>query len=127
MIWGLYHGALLAGHRRLEGLPVRLPRVLQVALMFVLVTVGWVFFRLTGGADIADMLGAMAGLNGAGELVGGLLPYLAAAGALMWGVKEEWRWNLREWSPARTAAVGAVAGIVLVLMNTTQKFIYFQF
>ena len=55
------------------------------------------------------------------------MPYLLLAGALMWGVREEWRWNLREWGPWRTAAAGGLAGIVLVLMNTTQKFIYFQF
>ena len=126
-VWGLYHGTLLFGHRRLESLPFRPPRVVQVALMFVLVTIGWVFFRLTSTGDIVDMLAAMAGLSGGGEVVGSLLPYLAAAGILMWGVPEEWRWNLREWGPARTAAVGAVAGLALVLMNTTQKFIYFQF
>jgi alginate O-acetyltransferase complex protein AlgI len=127
MVWGLFHGTLLFGHRRLERVPIRLPRVVQIALMFVLVTIGWVFFRLTSTGDIFDTLRAMAGLNGGGTAIAALVPYLLVAGVLMWGVPEEWRWNLREWSPRRAAAVGALAGAVLVLMNTTQKFIYFQF
>ena len=127
LVWGLWHGTLLFGHRRVAGLPLRLPRAAAIAITFVLVTIGWVFFRLTSAGDIFDMLAAMAGLNGAGSLLGGLLPYLAVAGILMWGVPEEWRWNLREWGPRRAAAVGALGGLVLVLMNTTQKFIYFQF
>jgi alginate O-acetyltransferase complex protein AlgI len=127
LVWGLWHGLLLVGHRHAQRLPFRPPRFVAVATTFVLVVVGWVFFRLTSTADILDMLGAMAGLNGAGTVLRPLVPYLLLAGVLMWCVPEEWRWSLRSWGPRRTAAVGALAGIVLVLMNTTQKFIYFQF
>jgi alginate O-acetyltransferase complex protein AlgI len=127
VVWGLWHGTLLLGHRRAQALSFRPPRVVAVAITFVLVVIGWVFFRLTSTGDILDMLAAMAGLNGAGTIIGSLVPYLAVASILMWGVPEEWRWNLRAWGPGRTALVGALTGIVLVLMNTTQKFIYFQF
>lgn len=127
VVWGLWHGTLLFGHRRAQQLPFRPPRVVGVAITFLLVVVGWVFFRLTSTADIVDMLGAMAGLHGGGTVIRSLVPYLLVAGVLMWAVPEEWRWNLREWGARRTALVGALAGLVLVLMNTTQKFIYFQF
>ena len=59
MLWGAYHGALLALERMngKRGFGWRLPRVFQVGLTFVLVMFGWVLFRSptmdgepTGGA-----------------------------------------------------------------------------
>jgi alginate O-acetyltransferase complex protein AlgI len=127
VVWGLWHGMLLFVHRRLEGLPIRVGRPVAIAITFVLVTIGWVFFRMTSGAEIVTVLSAMAGLQGLGDLVVGLLPYLLVAGALMWGVPEEWRWELPTWRPRRIAALGVVTALAIVSLNVTQKFLYFQF
>ncbi len=63
LLWGAYHGLLLAGHKALKGV-WRLPdflkgssviKVANIAVMFVLVVIGFAIFR----ADSLDTLGAM--------------------------------------------------------------------
>ncbi len=127
VVWGLWHGLLLFGHRRLQGLPIRLNRVVAVVLTFFLVTVGWAFFRLRTTGDILDMLLAMGGGHGLGHPLRAVIPYLLVAGALMWGLPEEWSWRLPSWGTKRIAVVGVLTAAVIVSMNATQKFIYFQF
>ncbi len=63
LLWGAYHGLLLAGHKALKGvwqLPDFLKgssviKVANIAVMFVLVVIGFAIFR----ADSLDTLGAM--------------------------------------------------------------------
>lgn len=127
LLWGLYHGVLLVVHRRLEALPIRIPRPLAVALTFVLVTIGWVFFRHTTPGAVGDMLAAMAGLNGLGQPVETLAPLLLLSGLLMWGLPEERTWRLPEWGAWRVAAVALLAVLAITSIDEAQKFIYFQF
>ena len=52
VLWGAWHGALLVGWRMWETAPTalrpdRFPRGLRVALVFVLVLIGWLLFRET--------------------------------------------------------------------------------
>ena len=96
-------------------------------LTFLLVTVGWVFFRLKTTGDVLSMFAALGGLHGAGRTVGGLLPFLVVAAFLTWGQSEEWRLQLRRWRAGRVVALGALTALAVVYMNETQKFIYFQF
>jgi alginate O-acetyltransferase complex protein AlgI len=127
VVWGLWHGGLLFGHRRLQRLPFRLPRAAAVLVTFLLVTVGWVFFRLSETGDILDMLAAMGGLRGMGQTLAGLLPFLVVAGILVWGRPEEWRLELRSWRATRVVALALLTAVAIVFVNDTQKFIYFQF
>jgi D-alanyl-lipoteichoic acid acyltransferase DltB (MBOAT superfamily) len=127
VVWGLWHGLLLSGQRRLQRVPFRPPPGAAVVLTFLLVTVGWVFFRLRAGGDILSMLAALGGLHGAGESVPGLVPFLLVSGILVWGRPEEWRLELREWGRARVVALGVLTAVAIVFVNDTQKFIYFQF
>jgi alginate O-acetyltransferase complex protein AlgI len=127
IVWGLWHGTLLIVHRHLQGLSIRLARPIAITLTFLLVTVGWVFFRMNTVDGIGNVLAAMAGLHGGGDVVGGVLPYLLVSGLLMWGLPEEWTWRLPAWGPMRVAMLGALTGIAILYMNTTQKFLYFQF
>ena len=69
----------------------------------------------------------MAGAHGLGSVPRGVLPYLGVASLLMWGLPEEWRWRLEGWGAWRTAAAGLLAGLAIVLVNETQRFIYFKF
>ena len=125
--WGLYHGALLVAHRHLarRSLPVR--GVLATTLTFVAVTVGWVFFRMDGAGEVGEMFAGLLGLHGMGEVPSALVPWLVVAGATMWGPPEEWRWRFSGWPVWRLASVGVVTAIALLLVNSTTRFIYFQF
>jgi alginate O-acetyltransferase complex protein AlgI len=128
MFWGLWHGGLLAGHRHATQLGLRVPAVVATATTFLLVTIGWVFFRMRSPGAIADVLRGMAGLHGIGARPTGLLvPLLVLGGVLMWGVPEEWRWRLGTWGVRRVAAVGVVAAVAILFLNSTQRFIYFKF
>jgi len=128
LCWGLWHGGLLAGHRHLSKLGLRIPAVLATGATFVLVTIGWVFFRMRSPHAIHSVLNAMAGLNGVGvRPSSALLALLALAAVLMWGVPEEWRWELGSWSVRRVALVGVLAAVAIVFLNSTQRFIYFKF
>jgi D-alanyl-lipoteichoic acid acyltransferase DltB (MBOAT superfamily) len=127
VVWGAWHGILLVGHHRLSARGVRVPRAAAVALTFVLVTVGWVFFRLGATGDVVSMLAAMAGVHGLGDPVTGLIPFLLAGAVLMWGLPEEWSLELRSWGARRVAAAAVLMAAVIVSINETQRFIYFQF
>ena len=128
MFWGLWHGGLLAGHRHATKLGLRVPAVVATATTFLLVTIGWVFFRMRSPGAIADVLRGMAGLHGIGARPTGLLvPLLVLGGVLMWAVPEEWRWQLGSWGIRRVAIVGLLAGLAVVYLNSTQRFIYFKF
>jgi alginate O-acetyltransferase complex protein AlgI len=127
MFWGLWHGGLLAGHRRVERLGLRVPAVVGTGATFLLVTIGWVFFRMRSAGAIGDVLTGMGGVHGLGALPTSLLPFLALAAVLMWGVKEEWRWNLPSFGIPRLALLGVLTALAVVYVNNAQRFIYFKF
>jgi alginate O-acetyltransferase complex protein AlgI len=127
LAWGLWHGMLLVGHRRLTKLGLRVPGPVAVALTFFLVMIATIFFRMKDAHGIAEVLLSMAGAHGVGPVPSGLLPFLLLAAGLTFLVPEEWRWSLGSWGAWRTAAVGLVAGLAVVLVNETQRFIYFRF
>jgi alginate O-acetyltransferase complex protein AlgI len=127
LFWGVFHGGLLAGQHHLERLPLRVPQPVAVVGTFALVTVGWVFFRFDAAGEIRTVLEAMGGMHGLGEPVAGLLPFLAVAAAVHFGLPEEWSWDLGAWGPRRVAVAGAVAGASVAVLNDSVKFLYFQF
>lgn len=98
MLWGLYHGLLLAMHRlwrqafpRRDERPSRLRHSLAVVFTFLLVALGWVLFRAADLQSAMVMYRAMAKLGSAS---------LAAA--------DPWAW----------AHVGVLLVAVLNLPNT---------
>jgi len=71
-VWGVYHGLLLVMHRKLlefcEAVPsldrfleTRLGEAVSVATTFLLVSLGWVFFRADTFQDALSLFAAMAG------------------------------------------------------------------
>jgi alginate O-acetyltransferase complex protein AlgI len=70
VFWGAYHGAFLIAERwtAKRSLYANMPRPLRILLTFIIVLVGWVFFRSSSFTGGVHYLGAMAGLNG---LIGG--------------------------------------------------------
>lgn len=136
MLWGAYHGALLALERMngKRGFGWRLPRPLQIGLTFVLVMFGWVLFRASTLDGLARMSKGLAGFHG----WGGAYP-LAEAGALNWAAllfclalvfATKNTWEIR-WQPSRRLAVGLALLFILCLavflVNTSSPFLYFQF
>jgi alginate O-acetyltransferase complex protein AlgI len=127
VVWGLYQGGLLVGNHHLGKLPVRLHRFLGIAVTYLLVTIGWVFFRFRDFVDIRHVFSAMAGRHGLGSPVTGIVPFLVVSAIMTWGLPEEWSFDLRKWGVARVAAVGCLVAFVMVAMNQTQQFLYFKF
>lgn len=78
VVWGIYHGLLLVLERALgrKTCYAALPRGLQIAATFVLISVGWVFFRSPTLADALHRLGIMwsgAAAQGGAHLLAGQL------------------------------------------------------
>lgn len=127
LVWGLYHGLLLAATRRLERFAPLVARPLRVFTTFLLVTVGWVFFRMAAAGDTADVFAAMGGLRGFGDVPGNLLLRVALAALIVFSLPEEWRWPLARFKPLQTASVGVLAGAAILSASEPDAFIYFQF
>ncbi len=139
VLWGAYHGALLALERRvgIERLYGWLPAPLRVANTFVLVLFSWVLFR---AADLPAALGLFARMFGFGEpasaapLLSSLLwsPYLLAsflvAAGVVWLAPQSWTWT-RELRPLRLASVLALLLVAVAALATQDynPFIYFIF
>ena len=133
VVWGLYHGALLAVHAacRDRGWVPR-ARPLAVALTFLSVTVGWVFFRSATLADAWRMLrvmsGAVAGAGGNLGLVSSPLGYgvLALGLGIALAAPDTWRQSFprgRGWA----VALALLFGCCLLRFATPSPFLYFQF
>jgi alginate O-acetyltransferase complex protein AlgI len=132
VIWGAYHGVLLAAYRRFSSLWDRLPRVVRQISMFLLALFGWVLFRSTGFGMAARLFATMFTPTG-GLAVEGLVPFtialfLAGAWAMAGSNAQEIHrgWNP---SPLRIAGLAAAAGGALAIMlgSSASPFLYFQF
>jgi alginate O-acetyltransferase complex protein AlgI len=133
VVWGLYHGALLAGHAlfaRRGWVPRARPVAVGCTLLAVMV--GWVFFRAASLAEAWQVLGAMSGIRGGTGgnlgLVGGPFAYglLLAALGIAWGVPDTWRLALPR-RPVWGVALAALLVLCLLRFATPSPFLYFQF
>ncbi len=58
VIWGIWHGLFIVGDKLfLNRAFKRVPKILRVALTFLVVTLGWIFFRLENLSDACFFLG----------------------------------------------------------------------
>ena len=130
--WGAYHGVLLIGYHALSARTGHVPRWLAQVVTFVLVVIGWVFFRAAdftmAGALLAKMFTPQSG-----SMPDGAWPFaivVAVAGAMA-----RWAPNAFEYhsnfypSLPRMATAAAVLGFALPLIagSRTSPFLYFQF
>ncbi len=135
--WGLYHGLLLILNR-LCRLPSWLTgvvfRPLWVALTFLSVCVGWVFFRAQSFSDAGTLLTRMAWPTAGADLSrdAGLLVAACTAAVLLGnllyrsGRVEKWLSRL----PAPVLGAGAAAVLLLytfLIPEHSRSFLYFQF
>jgi alginate O-acetyltransferase complex protein AlgI len=137
LIWGGFHGAWLAIERarggRLWG--VGTPVWVQRLTTFLLVMVGWVYFRCASVGQAHDVLGGLVGAHGlASRLPGGLGEWKLALAALPLCLGLAWfapnTWQLR-WSAGLRSIVALLLLFVLcvavLLVNSSSPFLYFQF
>ena len=132
VIWGAYHGCLLAAYRKFGSRWDRLPRLLRQIAMFLLALFGWVLFRSTDFGMAAHLFATMLTPT-RGVAVEGLVPYtivlfLAGAWAMAGPNAQEMH---TDWTPTRIRVVGlaAAAGAALAVMlgSSASPFLYFQF
>ena len=129
VLWGAYHGLLLVLYRLFPSWDL-LPAPMRRALMFVLVVVGWVFFRARDFTMAASLLKTMFTPKGGTWPAGGpglaLLLLIAAAlahlGRNTWELKHEWRP-----APALALGLGVAACLAVLYGAEPSPFLYFQF
>jgi alginate O-acetyltransferase complex protein AlgI len=139
VVWGGFHGAVLAlergfGRRAIYG---GLPRPARIAATFLIVLVGWVFFRAADLGSAMRYLGAMAGLGepqAAAGLIGGVMhqPYylgtVGLAAIITWTCPQAWEWS-RQLTMPKAIAAGAlfVTAVTMLATQAYNPFIYFMF
>ena len=135
LIWGAWHGGVLAAERALKTRSsLRISGFLGGVFTFVVVLVGWVFFR---SADLRSSLDYLATMGGLGSVSGGgavcwrephlLLSFMVALLIAFFG-KQTWDWTQRMtvWKACAVVAIGG-AGLVALLTQDYNPFIYFIF
>ena len=129
--WGLFHAVLVAGYSFVQPAWDWLPRFLQWALTFVLVSVGWIFFQYDFVAS-ADYFKALVGLDGT------MLPLdwrdaslLAISGATAFFLKPQSIYELVHRGGWMNISIQAVLAVMLALcifaIQDSETFIYFRF
>ena len=139
VIWGAMHGGMLAFERGQgrESFYHRLPRPLRVAVTFVIVLFGWVFFRASDLPRAGAYFGSMFGVHDAhpgAELISGIVyqPYyllsVALAAVVVWAGRQTWDWTQRMTLP-KTAICFGLGWVALIVLATQEynPFIYFIF
>jgi alginate O-acetyltransferase complex protein AlgI len=133
VVWGLYHGVLATLERTRVGRwwHARAPRPVRLAVTFVLVVVGWVFFRAKSLAQAGELLAAMSGLGHGVDVeplaMAELLPrrtlVVVAVGLVLACARKV---RVRRWSIAFAPAVLALSVVQMASTNFV-PIIYFRF
>lgn len=137
VIWGGYHGVLLglervAGRKRFQEPPAALAYPIRAIVTFLLVCIGWVFFRAATLHDSVYVIQQMFVWHGKAGLIPVWLSCLLAASIGIALLEEKFDWIERL---ARGPAWAYVASVVALLfsvelLGVTEKavpFVYFQF
>lgn len=132
VIWGAYHGVLLVAYHHVSSRINSFPTWAAQLITFVLVVVGWVFFRATDLSMASDLLRMMfapqAGTLPADAVKFGLITVFALILARWAPNSFEYHREFRATLP-RMAVAAAVLGIAIALIagSRASPFLYFQF
>ena len=139
VIWGAIHGSMLAFERSQGRTSFyhRLPKMLRISLTFLIVLLGWIFFRAATLHHALAYLSAMFGLNHPlpnASLIAGIIykPYyllsIGIAVIVVWTGRQTWDWTQRMTLP-KTAICFALGWLALIVLATQEynPFIYFIF
>jgi alginate O-acetyltransferase complex protein AlgI len=130
VIWGLYHGVLLAIYHIFHGTrkPSSGSPIMGRGLTFLAVVVGWVFFKADTLGRAGHIIAMMAGVSGLGALYvpAQSLVVLAVAALIAFLAPNTWE---IQWEPkplyAYVIAIVLVAAILF--LGIESPFLYFQF
>jgi len=131
VVWGLYHGILLAIYHHNRVAMDAYPVVMRRGLTFLAATLGWVFFRadtfshaLTWFAGLLGGRGISAGFEGSHGWLAGLV----AVGLLIaMALPNAYETDFRTWRPRRWLILGTITSAALLMMNYSSTFIYYRF
>jgi alginate O-acetyltransferase complex protein AlgI len=129
VLWGGLHGGALALYHRFGRRWDALPAGLRWAAMFVFVVLTWVPFRLSALEDIVTLYRTMFSIDVSGPFPDRLLAVTAVAAAIAF-LPPSWNSNRIRWEllrPAPAFALGVLVFLVLMYVNTSTTFLYFQF
>ena len=139
VVWGGIHGAFLAIERAhgKKSFYSRVPKLLRMAITFLIVTVAWVFFRADDLQHALSYCGSMLGLVNAQEsafIIQGIIhrPYylfsfLVCAG-VTWSCPQVWDWTRKiGWVKAALIVLALWVSIVMLTTQGFNPFIYFIF
>jgi alginate O-acetyltransferase complex protein AlgI len=127
--WGFYHGALLILYHATEHWWDQRSVALQRLATFVLVTLGWVFFRAHSMNDAGQWLAGAFGFHGWGTLPSVRLLGMVSASLVICQVcrnASSFR-GYATLAPLYQYGLGVVTAAAIVMMNYSSKFLYFQF
>jgi alginate O-acetyltransferase complex protein AlgI len=139
LAWGAIHGAFLIIERYREHATFyrAMPRVVRIALTFVILLFTWVFFRAEDLPHAFRYAGGMLGLNGlqdASGLLGGILyqPYylgtFLAAAVVTWTFPQTWDWTRAiTWPKVAAIAAAFWLSVIILMTQAYNPFLYFIF
>lgn len=129
--WGVFHGTLLVVHRQVRRTWDRIPLVLARTLTFVLVCLGWVFFRAKSVVHAGAWFAGLFGLHGVGagfsNFVIKTAILVAIAGGIVVFAPKAATFAFSSLRPRGWATLGAATALAIVMMNYSSRFLYFQF
>jgi alginate O-acetyltransferase complex protein AlgI len=131
VFWGAYHGSLLAVHHFSREWWDELPKVVRWSFTFLLVVIGWVFFRSSDFGMAAQLLQTMfvptAGVLGENSQVFACFLTFAAFWAIL-GPNVSEMHKSYSWKPVYGLTYASLFGICLAIMaRGSSPFLYFQF
>ena len=132
IVWGLYHAALVVGYHQSRSVWDRMPSILQVAITFVLVSVGWILFLYDFDGVYTFITHAIGMAEGKGiEPTLEMWIALGVAAAICFLVNfEHFAENQAKsttGSVVLNVALAALFVLTLVFLDRSETFIYFRF
>jgi len=132
-LWGAYHGLLLVGYHRCQRGWDRLPLRVQQVATYLLVCIGWVFFRASSVHQMHVWFARLVGMRGLfgdhvlGQDVFPLAGLIAIALAVAMSLRNALELDLANLRRPAVAGLAVASVFAVLFMNYSSKFLYFQF
>lgn len=132
VVWGGYHGLLLIIYRRFAAVWDKAPRLVAQGITFLLVVIGWVFFRSKDFSMASHLLTTMF-VPTDGQTVGNVVAFSSVLGfAALWGIVGPNAFDLHgafQWKQRYAFPIAMAFGVCLAIMagGGSSPFLYFQF
>ncbi len=137
VIWGIYHGILIVIYKTLGKYIKNLNGFVQILLMFILINIGWVFFRVESIPSVMTVFSKMIKINqlpSTAELIGiGTIIMLFLLHYVEFLFRRNLELSLSNWETKFKPFYRAVVYVLLItifilsIQGQASSFIYFQF